>query len=97
MQQKYKQQQCKKNSACYVWNKSQKANNLFEIKLLSNTNVVYIYNTESSTDWSAGTKRIFKWACLMSGSSTDPCSVSNPHHTLNQDWLFPDLSISDFP
>ena len=33
----------------------------------------------------------------MSGSGTDPCSVSNPHHTLNQDWLFPDLSISDFP
>ena len=29
----------------------------------------------------------------MSGSGTDPCSVSNPHHTLNQDWLFPDLSI----
>lgn len=42
MQQKYKQQQCKKNSACYMWNKSQKANNLFEIKLLSNTKVKFI-------------------------------------------------------
>lgn len=42
MQQKYKQQQCKKNCACSVWNKSQKANNLFEIKLLSNTNIKFI-------------------------------------------------------
>lgn len=60
MQQKHRQQ-CKKNFACYLSHKSQKANNLFE-KVFSNTNVVYICNAESSTNWSAEIKRIFKWA-----------------------------------